>query len=57
MAAVLTDERVAAVLRPFVRATSPVLDVLRESDPLRLRGRFEAAVAEADEGVDPEHSE
>ncbi|MEU6266612.1 hypothetical protein [Saccharopolyspora shandongensis] len=39
MAEVLTDERIAAVLRPFVRATAPVLDALRESDPLRLRGR------------------
>ncbi|PKW14437.1 hypothetical protein [Saccharopolyspora spinosa] len=41
MAEVLTDERIAAVLRPFVRATAPVLDALRESDPLRLRGRSE----------------
>ncbi|MDR7302816.1 hypothetical protein [Haloactinomyces albus] len=40
MAEVLTDERIAAVLRPFVRATAPVLQALREADPLRLRRRF-----------------
>ena len=39
MAEVLTDERVAAVLRPFVRAATPVLAALREADPVRLRGR------------------
>jgi len=37
MSEVLTDERIATVLRPFVRATAPVLTTLRESDPLRLR--------------------
>lgn len=52
MTEVLTEERVAAVLRPFVRATAPVLQVMRESDPLRLRGRFDAAEEpEADPGV------
>lgn len=40
MSDVVTDERVAAVLRPFVRAAAPVLAVLRGSDPLRLRRRF-----------------
>lgn len=40
MAEVLTDERIAAVLRPFVRATAPVLKALRECDPLGLRRRF-----------------
>lgn len=39
MAEVLTDERIAAVLRPFVRAATPVLAALREADPIRLRGR------------------
>ncbi|WP_243789872.1 hypothetical protein [Saccharopolyspora gloriosae] len=56
MAEVLTDERVAAVLRPFVRATTPLLDVLRQSDPLRLRGRFEdtAAAAQAEGAGEPD---
>lgn len=40
MSEALTDERVAAVLRPFVRSTAPVLTTMRESDPLRLRLRF-----------------
>lgn len=40
MSEVLTDERIVAVLRPFVRATAPVLTTLRESDPLRLRLRL-----------------
>ncbi|MCI2417698.1 hypothetical protein MOQ72_09685 [Saccharopolyspora sp. K220] len=46
MAEVLTDERIAAVLRPFVRATAPVLDALREADPLRLRGRADDLAAD-----------
>ncbi|SFD58435.1 hypothetical protein SAMN04487819_101128 [Actinopolyspora alba] len=40
MAEVITDERLAEVLRPFVRACDPVLRALRESDPFRLRGKF-----------------
>lgn len=43
MAQVLTDERVAAILRPFVRAAGPVLRALRQSDPLRLRQRLGVA--------------
>ncbi|TDC95935.1 hypothetical protein E1161_03995 [Saccharopolyspora aridisoli] len=39
MAEVMTDERVAAALRPFVRAATPVLAALRAADPVRLRGR------------------
>jgi hypothetical protein len=35
----ISDRAVVAVLRPFVRATRPVLDRLRESDPFRLRTR------------------
>lgn len=35
----ITDQRIVAVLRPFVRATRPVLDALRESDPFGLRAR------------------
>ncbi|SDJ70173.1 hypothetical protein SAMN04487820_101367 [Actinopolyspora mzabensis] len=41
MTEVITDERLAEVLRPFVRACDPVLRALRESDPFRLRGRFD----------------
>lgn len=40
MSEVLTDERIATVLRPFVRATAPVLTTLSESDPLGLRRRL-----------------
>lgn len=42
MTDVITDEHIASVLRPFVRATAPVLRVLRESDLFRLRGRVNA---------------
>lgn len=35
----ITDEQIVTVLRPFVRATRPVLDGLRESDPFGLRAR------------------
>ncbi|NHD17921.1 MULTISPECIES: hypothetical protein [unclassified Actinopolyspora] len=48
MSEVVSDERVAAVLRPFVRACEPVLRALRESDPLRLRGRFGTSGADAE---------
>ena len=50
MAEVLTDERVAAVLRPFVRSTAPVLRAMRESDPLRLRNRFRGDRGPVDDG-------
>ncbi|MBC6451549.1 hypothetical protein [Actinokineospora xionganensis] len=36
MGEVITDKQVVNVLRPFVRATTPMLDALRESDPLGL---------------------
>ncbi|WP_026422368.1 hypothetical protein [Actinokineospora inagensis] len=36
MAELITDRHVVLVLRPFVRATTPLLDALRESDPLGL---------------------
>ena len=39
-AGAVTDEHVITVLRPFVRGTRPVLDALRESDPLGLRQRM-----------------
>ena len=35
----ISDEQIVTVLRPFVRATRPVLDGLRESDPFGLRAR------------------
>lgn len=49
MTEVVTDERIAGVLRPFVRATAPVLRTLRESDPLRLRRRTRADSADSAE--------
>ncbi|MPY97336.1 MAG: hypothetical protein GEU97_04955 [Actinophytocola sp.] len=39
MGEAITDRQVVAVLRPFVRATAPVLDALRDADPLGLRAR------------------
>lgn len=39
MAEVISDRQVVAVLRPFVAATAPVLDALREADPLGLRAK------------------
>jgi hypothetical protein len=39
VAEAISDGQVVAVLRPFVRATGPLLDALRESDPLGLRAR------------------
>lgn len=50
MAEPITDRQVAAVLRPFVRATGPTLDALREADPLGLVAR--AADPDTDQ-VDP----
>lgn len=38
----IPDRAVVRVLRPFVRATRPVLDGLREVDPFGLRSRVEA---------------
>lgn len=35
----ITDRSIVAVLRPFVRATRPVLDGLRDADPFGLRAR------------------
>lgn len=43
MADAISDRAVVAVLRPFVRATRPVLAGLRESDPFGLRSRVPAA--------------
>lgn len=44
----ISDGAVIAVLRPFVRATRPVLDALRESDPFGLRSRVAAGDTDRD---------
>ncbi|MEV1293305.1 hypothetical protein [Pseudonocardia sp. NPDC049635] len=46
----ISDRDLVTVLRPFVRATRPVLDGLRESDPFGLRSRVAPGVS----GTDPE---
>jgi hypothetical protein len=43
VAEAISDRAIVAVLRPFVRATRPVLAGLRESDPFGLRSRAPAA--------------
>lgn len=42
MAEAIPDRTIIAILRPFVRATRPVLDGLREADPFGLRARIVA---------------
>jgi hypothetical protein len=49
MAEAITDRHVVAALRPFVRATGPLLDALRESNPLGLRDRI--AETDGDRGL------
>lgn len=52
MGEAISDGAVVAVLRPFVRATRPVLDGLRETDPFGLRARVAAeAGPDDDRGV------
>lgn len=46
MAESITDGAVVAVLRPFVRATRPLLDGLRETDPFGLRTRVADVAAD-----------
>jgi hypothetical protein len=41
----ISDRQLVSVLRPFVRAAAPVLDAVRESDPLGLRARAREQVA------------
>lgn len=53
MAEAISDRQVAAVLRPFVRATGPLLDALREADPLGLRERRRRSDGDELAGVDP----
>ncbi|WP_328604146.1 hypothetical protein OG943_29300 [Amycolatopsis sp. NBC_00345] len=43
MADSISDSQVVAVLRPFVRASAPMLDALRESDPFGLQARARSA--------------
>jgi hypothetical protein len=51
----ITDRHVVAVLRPFVRATTPLLEALRTSDPLGLVRRvLPAARRLADGGTVPD---
>lgn len=45
----IPDGAIIGVLRPFVRATRPVLDALREADPFGLRSRALAGTAPAAE--------
>ena len=48
----VSDSVIVGVLRPFVRATRPVLDGLREADPFGLRSRVLAVGApEAERGL------
>ncbi|MPY78659.1 MAG: hypothetical protein GEV04_09205 [Actinophytocola sp.] len=49
MGEAITDRQVVAVLRPFVRATAPVLDALREADPLGLRDRAAEAARKGEQ--------
>lgn len=45
----IPDSVIVGALRPFVRATRPVLAGLRESDPFGLRGRVHSAPGAEDE--------
>ncbi|MBK1785694.1 hypothetical protein [Prauserella cavernicola] len=49
MAEAISDKHVVSVLRPFVRATGPVVDALREADPFGLVAR--ASVDSAEDSV------
>jgi len=56
VAETISDGQVVAVLRPFVRGCGPMLDALRESDPMGLRARAERAdsadeLAEVESGL------
>lgn len=52
----ITDEQIVTVLRPFVRATRPLLDGLRESDPFGLRARVTPGTPESPEAAPEERS-
>lgn len=49
MGEAITDRQVVAVLRPFVRATAPVLDALRDADPIGLRARAAEAARKGEQ--------
>ncbi|WP_424184348.1 hypothetical protein ACOBQX_20850 [Actinokineospora sp. G85] len=53
MAEAITDAHVVKVLRPFVRATTPMLGALRESDPLGLVRKVLPAAEKAGADTDP----
>ncbi|MGQ0842462.1 hypothetical protein [Actinokineospora sp.] len=57
MAEAISDKQIVAVLRPFVRATTPLLDALRESDPLGLVRRVLPAHRETLAAGDREDAE
>ena len=50
MAEAISDQAVVRILRPFVRATRPVLNGLRDTDPFGLRARVAADGAAAGRG-------
>lgn len=52
----ISDDDLVRVLRPFVRATRPVLEGLRESDPFGLRARVTPGADRPEDATDEERS-
>ena len=52
----ITDADVAAVLRPFVRATRPLLGALSDADPFGLQARARQAAADDARGARGAHA-
>ncbi|GAA2971511.1 hypothetical protein [Actinokineospora diospyrosa] len=52
MSELITDKHVVSVLRPFVRATTPMLGALRDADPLGLVRRVLGSRAEHEAAVE-----
>ncbi|MCO7192599.1 hypothetical protein [Pseudonocardia sp. McavD-2-B] len=52
----ISDDDLVQVLRPFVRATRPVLDGLRESDPFGLRARVTPGSDRPEDATEEERS-
>ncbi|GAA3064227.1 hypothetical protein [Actinokineospora globicatena] len=52
MSELITDKHVVSVLRPFVRATTPVLGALRDADPLGLVRRVMGAREEHEAAIE-----
>ncbi len=52
MSPAISDGAIVAVLRPFVRATRPVLDGLREFDPFGLRSRVDIVAGPEGRGTE-----